>query len=71
THSLISNYGFIDGNKRIGVIVLDVLSSLNDIELNYTQKDLIDLGLSVAEGKYDDRDIYNWIIKHKVKPIKE
>lgn len=65
THSLITNHGFIDGNKRIGVIVLDVLSELNHIDLKYTQKDLIDLGLGVAEGKLNDEDIYNWIIKHK------
>lgn len=65
THSLITNHGFIDGNKRIGVIALDVLSKLNHINLNYTQKDLIDLGLGVAEGKLNDEDIYNWIIKHK------
>ena len=65
THSLITNHGFIDGNKRIGVIVLDVLSELNHIDLKYTQKDLIDLGLGVAEGKLNDEDIYNWITKHK------
>ena len=65
THSLITNHGFIDGNKRIGVIALDVLSKLNHINLNHTQKDLIDLGLGVAEGKLNDEDIYNWIIKHK------
>ena len=64
THSLITNHGFIDGNKRIGVIVLDVLSELNHIDLKYTQKDLIDLGLGVAEGKLNDEDIYNGIIKH-------
>ena len=38
---------------------------LNHIDLKYTQKDLIDLGLGVAEGKLNDEDIYNWIIKHK------
>jgi len=65
THSLISNHGFIDGNKRIGVSTMILLSKLNDIKLKFTQQELVELGVGVAEGKYVEEDIFNWIINHK------
>ena len=66
SHGLIRNHGFVDGNKRIGVAVLVFLLKLNSINIRYTQQELIDLGLSTAEGKKDENDIYEWIIKYKV-----
>ncbi|GAA0093023.1 type II toxin-antitoxin system death-on-curing family toxin [Paraclostridium bifermentans] len=65
THSLIANHGFIDGNKRIGVIALDVLSTLNNIKLEYEQKDMIELGLKVAQGAMNEEDILDWIKRHE------
>ena len=34
-HSLISNHGFVDGNKRIGVAVLLIMLKMNNIEVCY------------------------------------
>lgn len=65
--SLISNHAFIDGNKRIGIFVMLVTLELNDIKLNFTQAELIDLGLGVASHKYDYDDIYEWVIEHEYK----
>lgn len=64
-YSLTKNHAFIDGNKRIGVMVMLMTLKLNDITLHYTQKEIIDLGLSIADNskKYDD--ILEFIIKHK------
>ena len=64
-HGLIRNHGFVDGNKRIGVAVMILLLKLNSIILRYTQQELIDLGLGVAEGKLNEDDIFNWIERHK------
>ncbi len=38
---------------------------LNQVNITYSQEELIELGLSIASGaiKYDY--IYEWIIKHK------
>ncbi len=47
---IISNHAFIDGNKRIGALVMLKTLKLNNVEISYTQKELIDLGLSVAAG---------------------
>ena len=63
-HSLISNHGFIDGNKRIGVAVMVILLKMNNIKVSYTQRELIDLGLKTAEGLMNEKDILNWVEKH-------
>jgi len=39
--------------------------SLNEIRVDYTQRELIDLGLSIADGSMDYDDILNWIMQHK------
>ncbi|MCX7922109.1 MAG: type II toxin-antitoxin system death-on-curing family toxin [Clostridia bacterium] len=63
-HSLISNHGFIDGNKRIGVAVMVILLKMNSIKVSYTQQELIDLGLKIAEGLMREKDILVWINEH-------
>lgn len=65
SHGLIRNHGFIDGNKRIGVAVMILLLKLNDIKIRYSQKELIDLGLGVAEGRFNENNIFEWIERHK------
>jgi death-on-curing protein len=64
THSLISNHGFIDGNKRIGISVMLLLLQLNEIKIEYTQEELIELGLGVAASKLKYDDIVLWIKTH-------
>ena len=66
THSLISNHGFVDGNKRIGVSTMILLSKLNNIKLEFTQEELVELGIGTAEGKYLEEDIFNWMMNHKI-----
>ena len=63
---MISNHGFVDGNKRIGVSTMILLSKLNNIKLEFTQEELIEVGIGTAEGKYSEEDIFNWIMNHKI-----
>lgn len=63
-HSLISNHGFVDGNKRIGVAVMVIMLKMNNVKVCYTQKELIELGLKTAEGFMRDKDILTWIKVH-------
>ncbi len=62
---LISNHAFVDGNKRIGVYVLLTFLEVNGISLKVTNKELVNLGISLAEGtmKYDS--LLNWIKAHE------
>lgn len=62
---LISNHCFVDGNKRIGLYVMLVFLELNACELDFTQQELIDLGLVVASGTQNDEGILKFIRKHR------
>lgn len=62
---LIKNHAFIDGNKRIGVHAMLIFLALNGIELQYTQKDLSDMVLLVAEGALSFEEMVKWIVEHQ------
>ena len=62
--ALVSNHAFVDGNKRIGVFVMLMTLKLNGITLDYTQRELIDLGLAAASGNARYEDILKWIHNH-------
>lgn len=64
--SIIKDHPFTDGNKRMGIYLLLLLLEYNDIILHYTQPELIDLGSGVANGRYQQGDIVNWIKTHTV-----
>ena len=59
------NHPFVDGNKRVAVLSMLMMLSINGVPLHYTQKELIELGLGIAEGTIDDAGILNWINLHK------
>lgn len=56
---------FADGNKRIGAHAMLVVLELNDIELQYTQKELSDLFLSLASSQTDYDALLAWLNAHK------
>ncbi|MBO6101420.1 MAG: type II toxin-antitoxin system death-on-curing family toxin [Spirochaetaceae bacterium] len=64
-YSLIENHPFADGNKRIGVHLVLLFLKLNEENIVYTQKELIDFGLNIASGKMSKDDIKNWLINHR------
>lgn len=64
-YSLISNHAFVDGNKRIGVYVMLSFLELNGIHIEATDEDVVSLGLGVADGSMEQKDILDWIHKHK------
>ena len=61
---LIENHPFHDGNKRIGVIAMQVLLQINGIELNVTDEDLIFLGTEIASGELSRKQVLDWILLH-------
>lgn len=62
--SVISNHPFVDGNKRTGIHVMLIFLEVNGVQANYTQQELIDLGLGIAAGKLDVNAIFNWLSEH-------
>ncbi len=64
-YALTKNHSFVDGNKRIDVLVMLMTLNLNGVELKYTQKELIELGLSVASSSLNYDDILKFVLNHK------
>ena len=67
TYGLIKNHGFVDGNKRIGVAVMLLLLRINDINIQYTQDELVKLGFDISSGKLNENGIKQWIKDHTCK----
>lgn len=63
-YGLVNNHAFVDGNKRIGAHAMVVFLSLNGVELEYEQKELIDVTLGVAAGDVDVGSLIGWIDTH-------
>lgn len=66
-YGLVSNHCFIDGNKRIGAHAMLVFLALNDIQLDFTQEELIQIFLDLASGNSDYNALLVWIRSHERK----
>lgn len=56
-YGLIKNHPFIDGNKRIGVYAMLVFLELNNINLNFSDEEIINIALKTADSTYSYEDI--------------
>lgn len=65
-YGLIKNHCMIDGNKRIGTHAMLVFLAINGIELDYTQKELYETILAIADGSFEYEDLLKWILEHQV-----
>ena len=63
-YSLVSNHPFVDGNKRIGIHTMLVFLAVNGVEIECTQKELIDIGISLADGTMDAEKLLIWLSLH-------
>lgn len=62
---LVNNHPMIDGNKRIGAHAMLTLLVLNKVKLLFTQKELSDEFLAIANGKHQYEDLLQWIKEHE------
>ena len=61
SYALIKNHSFIDGNKRIGTLILYMLLRENEYELEWTDEEIIEIGLKVASGDMDKEGLKKFI----------
>ena len=54
---LVSNHPFVDGNKRIGILIMLVYFEMNGILIDFTDDEVVDMALGVASGKYSYNDL--------------
>ena len=64
-YSLVENHPFADRNKRIGVHLTLLFLKLNNVNISYSQAELIDFGLCIASGKMDKGEIKDWLLRHR------
>jgi len=64
-YGLIKNHCMVDGNKRIGAHAMLVFFELNGIKLKYTQKELYEMVLAVADGSLTYEDMLEWVLEHQ------
>ncbi|MDR1832923.1 MAG: Fic family protein [Fusobacteriaceae bacterium] len=64
SYNLVCNHPFIDGNKRIGMLVMLVLLELNEITVEFSDEEIIKIGLDLAKGTVTDRQLAEMINSH-------
>lgn len=64
--NLISNHAFVDGNKRIGVYVMLTFLEVNGIRMECTDDEIVNIGLSVADGSMGYEELLEWVKEHRV-----
>ena len=63
--SLITNHAFVDGNKRIGMLVMFTFLELNGILLRPTNAEFARVGLAVASGEMKYQELLEWILENE------
>lgn len=61
---LAKNHAFVDGNKRIALIALELFLALNGYELVADDMQCVLVILSVASSAFSETDLADWIRKH-------
>jgi death-on-curing protein len=61
---LASNHAFIDGNKRIGAMITQLLLKWNGYQLRLEQGELADMFIGIADGTKDEMELLHWIKAH-------
>jgi death-on-curing protein len=64
-HALVSDHAFVDGNKRIGMLVMLSFLEANGIPLRATDADIAVAGLAVAAGTMDRQGLLDWILARR------
>ena len=61
---LASNHAFIDGNKRIGAMMTQLLLRWNGYRLILAQGELADMFIAIADGQKTEQELLTWIQNH-------
>lgn len=65
-YGLARNHGFSDGNKRTAWVVARVFLADNDVRLQFSAIEAIQLMQAVAAGSLDERELANWFRQRMV-----
>ena len=65
-HGFVCNHAFIDGNKRIGLMVVEVFLSINGFDLDYSSQEAEDITLKLASSQMSRQELMRLIVSHVV-----
>ena len=60
-HSLVMNHPFVDGNKRVGAMAMELLLSANGHGLEASDDEVVEVALAVARGELSAEALAIWI----------
>ena len=61
---LASNHAFVDGNKRIGAMMTQLLLKWNGYDLALRSGELADMFIAIAHGTAKEKDLLDWLSAH-------
>lgn len=62
-YGLAANHAFIDGNKRIGALMTQLLLQWNGYRLVLNRGELADMFIAIADGSAGEIELLDWINK--------
>ena len=63
-YGLASNHAFVDGNKRIGAMMTQLLLKWNGFQMSLRSGELADMFIASADGSAKETDLLAWIQRH-------
>ena len=60
SHGIITNHGFVDGNKRTALYLVDLLAEKSGWEVDMKDDEITDLFVSVASGEAGYEELADW-----------
>lgn len=63
-YGLASNHAFVDGNKRIGAMMTQLLLKWNGFQMSLRSGELADMFIAIADGSAKESDLLAWIQEH-------
>ena len=66
---VIQNHPFVDGNKRVGAVLLELFLDLNGYDLSASDEEMLSVILGVAAGKVAHEQLTDWIRENSVRRI--
>ena len=63
---IVRNYPFIDGNKRVALMVIYVFLEMNGYRLESPEVEAVGIMLALAAGEVDERALSGWLEQYSV-----
>ena len=67
-YGLATSHPFNDGNKRVSFLAMYVFLSVNGLEIEADETEVVDLMVAVASGRCGEEDLADWLRCHVSPP---